>query len=478
MICGTLPVVTEPELVASISKESFFEFVQEFWDEICSESYVHNWHIEVLCNELQIAVERVILGLPKLYDIAINISPGSTKSIIVSEMLPAWGWTRMPTMRTIGGSHGANLAVELSRLNRQLIRSEKYQQCFPDIRLSPEQDAKSYFVNTQGGSRYAVGVGGSVVGRHGHLLLVDDPVDPQGAISEVEMQTANRWMDETLATRKVDKSVTLTILIMQRLHQNDCTANMLKKSEKIKHICLPAELSEYVKPTHYASFYKDGLMDPVRLSRETLAENKKKLGQYGFAGQFGQHPVPPGGGMFKVDRIIIDEPPVGSSKWIRIVRSWDYAATADGGCFTTGVKVGLDYKKRLWILNAVRGQWSTDVRESMCRSTAVLDGKDIPILLEQEPGSGGKDQAIASVRNLMGFNVIVERPTGNKVYRADPFSVQVNIGNVYMVRGPWNEAFVDEMRFFPLSTYKDQIDAASAGVNYVVDGGQRVGALS
>ena len=224
MTCETLPIVSEHELVASICKESFFEFVKEFWDVVIPEPYIHNWHIELLCNEFQIAVERVFLGLPKLYDIVVNISPGTTKSTIVSVMLPAWAWTRMPSLRAIGGSHGASLSHNLSRLNRQLVKSEKYQRCFPHIRLSIDQDAKSHFVNTSGGSRYAVGVGGSVVGLHGHLLLVDDPVDPAGAISEVEMVTANRWMDETLATRKVDKAVTLTILIMQRLHQNDCTA--------------------------------------------------------------------------------------------------------------------------------------------------------------------------------------------------------------------------------------------------------------
>jgi len=469
--------VSESELVASICKESFFEFVKEFWDVIIPEAYIHNWHIEVLCNELQIAVERVFLGLPREYDIVINISPGSTKSTIVSVMLPAWCWIRMPSLRALGGSHGSTLSTDLSRKNRMIVKSEKYQQCFPGIQMSRDQDSKSYFVNNHGGGRIAVGVGGLIIGFHGHLLLVDDPLDPKSAISEVELVTANRWMDETLSTRKVDKEVSLTILIMQRLHQNDCTANMLKKTENVKHICLPAEQSEHVKPKHFASFYKDGLMDPVRLSRKTLKENKLKLGQYGFAGQFGQHPVPPGGGMFKVARLIFDEPPVGASKWKGIVRSWDKAATADGGCFTTGIKIGVDYKDRIWILNGVRGQWSTDEREDNVKATAELDGKEISILLEQEPGSGGKDQVIASVRGLMGYKVIIERPTGDKVFRADPFSVQVNYGNVYIVRGEWNQAFIDEMRFFPLSTYKDQIDAAAAGVNYLVDGRQRVGAL-
>ena len=467
--------VDEAQLVASICRESFFEFVKEFWDEVIPETYVHNWHIEYLCHELQYAVERVFKGLPKENDIVINISPGSTKSTIATVMLPAWTWTRMPSLRTIGGSHGAALAVNLSRLNRSVIKCDKYRQCFPDILLNRDQDAKSHFVNTQGGSRYAVGVGGSVVGMHGHLLIVDDPIDPQGAISEIEIDTANRWMDETLATRKVDKDVALTILIMQRLHQNDPTANMLEKTERVKHICIPAEVSDEINPPHLIEFYKQGLMDPVRLSREALKEFEKKLGQYGYAGQFGQHPVPLGGGMFKTDKlVIIDAEPNDMKFWIR---SWDFAATQGGGAFSAGVKIGVDKKNRVIIANCARGQWGTDIREGMTKTTAALDGRQIHILLEQEPGSAGKDQALASVRNLLGYNVHVQRPTGDKAHRADPLSVQVNNVNVCLVRGNWNADFVDEMKFFPLSKYKDQIDAASAGFNYLVGGRQRVGAL-
>lgn len=467
--------VDEYQLIASICKESFFEFVKEFWDTIIPETYIHNWHIEVLCNELQIAAMRVFAGLPCLYDIIINISPGTTKSTIATEMLPAWSWACMPSCRLIGGSHGSSLSMDLSRRNRQIIKSEKYQRCFPDIRLSRDQDSKSYFINTRGGSRFAVGVGGSVVGMHGHILIIDDPIDPKGAVSETELATANRWMDETLATRKVDKLVSLTILIMQRLHQNDPTANMLKKTARVKHICFPAELSDKIQPKHFASFYKDGLMDPVRLSREILADNAKKLGQYGFSGQFGQDPVPLGGGMFKTERIKIGVAP--EKNWKGIIRSWDKAATLDGGAYTAGVKIGVDQKDRVWILNVKRGQWDTDVREEHTKSTAIVDGKKVEILLEQEPGSGGVDSVKATVRNLLGFIVRVVRPTGDKVHRADPFSVQVNIGNVYMVEGPWNEDFLDEMKFFPLSKYKDQIDAASAGFNFIAGSRTRVGAL-
>jgi phage terminase large subunit-like protein len=75
--------------------------------------------------------------------------------------------------------------------------------------------------------------------------------------------------------------------------------------------------------------------------------------------------------------------------------------------------------------------------------------------------SGGKESAQATVRNLAGFANYADRPTGDKVFRADPYSVQVNNGNVMLLRGEWNQAFIEEHRFFPYGTHKDQVDAAA-----------------
>ena len=85
--------------------------------------------------------------------------------------------------------------------------------------------------------------------------------------------------------------------------------------------------------------------------------------------------------------------------------------------------------------------------------------------MEQEPGSGGKESAEATVRNLAGYSVAVDHPTGDKVFRADPPSVQVNAGNVLMLYGEWNHEVVEELRFFPFGTYKDIVDALSAAIN-------------
>jgi len=401
-------------------------------------------------------------------------------SSLASVFFPAWIWMKMPTAKFIGTSYGANLAEDLSRKSRDVIQGDLYKACWPDIIIREDQNAKSYFLNTKGGFRIAVGTGG-ITGYHGHFIVVDDPINPKEAASEADLLRANIWMNETLSTRKVDKSITPTILIMQRLHQNDPTANMLENSieGKIKHICLPAEVSPEIKPVECVKFYRDGLLDTQRLSKDVLEEYEKRLGQYGYAGQMQQQPVPPGGGMFKIDRILVDTPPDvdDERKWIKIVRYWDKAASPGKGMYTVGVKLGQDLKKRFWLLDVRRGQWESSKREEIIKNTAIADGRHVLVAIEQEPGSGGKESAESTVRNLAGWKVIVDIPVGDKTTRADTFSVQVNNGSVRMVPAGWNLEYLDEMKYFPMSKYKDQIDASSGAFAQLTKTKKIVGSL-
>jgi predicted phage terminase large subunit-like protein len=474
--------VTEIDAIRAYTKQSFYGFVQEFWDVVIPEDPVWNWHIEYLCNELQFVAERVFDGLPKAYDLIINISPGSTKSTLCSIMFPAWCWTRMPSARLIGASYTHNLAMDLSRKNRDVVLSDKFRQCFPEIQLRDDQSAKSYFINKQGGSRYSVGVGGSVTGLHGHFLIVDDPLDPNKAISEAELKTANRWMKETLPTRKVDKLITPTILIMQRLHQDDCAQNMIDRAEeggaKIRHICLPGEITPDVKPVELRARYIDGLMDVNRLNRAVLKEMFVALGEYGYAGQILQRPVPLGGGMFKTDKIrVVDAPPYDIK---RKLRYWDKAASHNKGAYTVGALLCEDVKGGIGILDIQRGQWEMHTREAKILSTAQVDGRKVRIWIEQEPGSGGKDSAEWTVANLRGFRAQPDKvgsSEGSKELRAEPFASQVNAGNVWMVRSDWNREYLNELSYFPFSKYKDQTDASSGAFNKLTKKRTRVGAF-
>jgi len=455
------------DVCAELCRKSFYDFVLEFWHTLVPEPFTDNWHIKYLCDELQIVAERVIAHKPKKYDLIINISPGTTKSTLISIMLPAWMWTRMSYASIIGASHTYALAVDLSRKTRAVVKSEKYMACFPEIRVTLDQDAKGYFVNTKSGARMSAGVDGDITGRHGHMILIDDPINPKGGRSELDTLSANVSIKETLANRKKDPVMTPIIMIMQRLSENDPTGMMLREwPDKIKHICLPAEVTKDIKPIELKKYYKDGLMFPARHPKDFL-EKEKGRGEYYYAGQFLQSPIPLGGAMFHVDRFVFEDLP--PKKLKTQVRYWDKAGTKDAGAYSVGVLMGKDMDDCFWVLDVVRGRWDTATRERMIKQTAELDGKQILIGIEQEPGSSGKESAESSVRNLAGWRVRIDRPTGDKAQRADPFSTQVNNGNVMLLRRPWNKDYIEELRYFSLenSKYKDQVDASSGAFKFI-----------
>lgn len=372
----------------------------------------------------------------------------------------------MKSTRIISASYARDIAMDLSRKSRDVIKSDRYRKTFPDIDIRDDQDAKGFFVNTQGGERYAFGVGGAVTGKHGHFIIVDDPLDPNRAVSEADLRAANRWMEETLPSRKVNKVTVPTILIMQRLHENDPTGARLAKADKVpvKHICIPAELTDNIKPAKLRDYYVDGLMDPHRLPYAALVEAEAQ-GQYAYAAQYLQTPIPRGGAMFHTDKLLVEKPP---ARFTRKVRFWDKAGTAGGGAYTAGVLMARDVDGVFWVLNVVRGQWDAHRRESLIEGTAKSDTIVTTVGVEQEPGSGGKESAEATARRLAGFHVVLYRvgkSDGDKEQRADPFAVQVNAGNVKLAKGDWNQAYIDELRFFPRSKFKDQVDASSGAFN-------------
>lgn len=472
-------------LIREMNNRSFYNFLQFFWPEVSSETFIPNWHIKYLCDELQMVAENVGAGKPKIHDILINIPPGSSKTIVCSIMFPAWCWTRWFYFRFITLSYSAVLSLESAEYSRDLIKSERYKSLYPELGIKDDKDTKSNFriVKTTpavfgkrprvdfGGNRYSTSVGGTLTGFHGHILIWDDPLNPQQAVSSLELENANRWLDQTLPTRKVDKAIAVTIGIMQRLHQNDPSGHLLEKRKKnVKHISIPGELDGYekmVNPPELKAFYKDGLMDPLRLNRTVLADLKADLGQYSYAGQIGQSPTPPSGGMFKTDNFITVTSIPNSNDILEIIRYWDKAGTKEKisgkttAAYTVGCKMARLKNGHFLILDVRRGRWSSEERERIIKATAESDGINVKIYYEQEPGSGGKESAEATTRNLAGFTGKADRPQGDKVYRADPYSVQVNESNVNLLKSDWNYEFIEEHRYFPNSTYKDQVDAAA-----------------
>jgi predicted phage terminase large subunit-like protein len=472
---GKVRLVGEPLRIHShLCRRRLFHFVQMFWPVIVPEDAIWNWHIEYLCEELQKLAENVFMGVPREHDLIINIPPGTSKSTICSIMFPTWIWTRMPTARIICASYSNDIAFDNSTKSRDLITSDLYRSYFPEIMLRQDQKNKGHWRNEHGGARYSRGVGSAFTGRHAHFQIVDDPLNPKQAASLPDLKKVNDFMDRTLPTRKVEKRVTPLILIQQRLHQDDPSGHRLAnpKKGKVRQICLPATTEYPVKPKALKDRYTSiegeefAYLDPVRLGPEANEEAKAD-GEYAYSGQFGQRPVPPGGGMFKVGKLNYGPPPH-FNHWEKVVRYWDKAGSHNQGCYTVGALLAIDKDGRLWVLDIVRGRWETWSREQEIQKTAKRDTPQVPIRMEQEPGSSGKDSVWLSVSNLHGFRVSGETASGDKSLRAEPFASQVNGGNVWLPAGAdWIPEYVEELTYFPFSSTKDQVDASSGAYKYL-----------
>lgn len=466
---------SEDEVLASICRDSYFDFFVEFWEHMSGEELQLNWHIEFLCEEIQKVCERVFEGKAKLYDLIINVPPGTSKSSIVSRALLPWIWTKFPKCQMISGYYTSKLAMPMALNSRDMIESEKYQRMFGPLRLRTDEKSKSRYMNQHGGWRISTSVGASIIGQHAHIITVDDPIEPlpEKASSTLMFEKANDWIHQTLSMRCVDKEVTPTIMVMQRLHQLDPTGYWLeyKKKRTVKHICLPAELADNVSPPRVRSRYVKGggLLDPIRLSKNNIEKQKETLGNFGSAAQLAQSPIAAGGNMFDVSKLLQNtkkfHPPM-----VRTVRYWDNAATDGSGDYSVGLKMGIDADGRIWILDVIRGQFGSAERENMKLAAAISDGEETRIGQELEGGSSGKDSVRETIKRLHGFKVQVFKPMVDKVTRADTFSYQVNNldGNVYLVKANWNAAYIDELRYFPHGAHDDQVDASSGAYTMLI----------
>lgn len=470
--------IDENRLAARNCRESFYEFLKEFWDVLVAETPVFNWHVEYLCDELQKVAELIFAGKPKEYDLVVNISPGSTKSTIISQAFPAWTWTRMPSFRHINASYAYQLALRDSVRCRDVVLSEKYQALFPGVNLREDENLKGLFTTTEKGGRLSVGVRGFVTGFHAHCLSVDDPLNPEQSYSEADLKKVNRWMTTTLPSRGIHKADTPIILCGQRLAYGDPSGEFLEKKKNIKHICIPGELTDKVKPRGLRKFYVGGLMDPVRMNRRVLDEWKENLGAYGYAAQILQDPVPMEGAMFEVEKF--NKVNTCDVKMLRVVRSWDKAGTKGGGAYTVGVLMGVDKWGRFWILDVFRDRLSAIDRNRKMDEIAAKDeaqwGDQVVIRIEVEGGSGGKESGERSVQELAGYRVMTYHPTGEKTARAFPYASQVGGGNVFILVRSWTTPFIEEHRLYPHWKYKDQVDAAADANNYLAKAKRRVGA--
>ena len=455
------------EIEKSACSESLSTFLKRSWDELDpGEPYQHNWHMDAICEHLQAVADGQLTRL------LINVPPGTSKSSATCVYFPAWLWGPggKAHWRVISSSFSQDNALRDTRKTRLLVESDWFQERWP-LQMARDQNAKGYFENTEKGFRQASAVTG-ITGKRGNIIVWDDPLNPESANSDVERTTANRIFAETLTTRLIDPATSSIIIVMQRLHEQDVSGHILENDLGYEHLCLPMEFEPERKCYTSIGFEdprtEDGeLLHPDRFPDWVIERDKKALGSYAYAGQNQQRPTPRGGGLFKTHWFEVVEAAPNDCKW---VRGWDFAATRlTTAAWTRGVLIGRSRStKNFYVKDVVGVQGTPGEVKQLLKMTAVLDGREVYGSIPQDPGQAGKAQVADMIAELAGYNYTSSTETGDKITRAEPVAAQAEAGNVKIVKGTWNQEFLDELSSFPTGKFADQVDALSRGFGYLV----------
>lgn len=460
-----------PELVAAereYCRRGLSNFIKRAWHVIePAQEYSHGWHIDAICEHLQ----AVHFG--QINRLAIAVPPGSMKSLSSSVLFPAWEWGPMnkPFTRTIATSHSENLAVRDNLRAKRLIDSDWFKMLWPEVELSKDQSSKTNFENTDTGFRQASPFT-SLTGKRGDRVIIDDPLSVDGASSDQVRQKVLETFTEAVPTRLNSPEKSAIVVIAQRLHEQDVIGYIEANDLGYEYLMIPMEFDPSRRTTTSIGWTdprteEDELMFPERFPRSVVDRDKKILGSYAVSSQFQQLPIPRQGGLFQPDRIrVIDALP--HQEDLIFCRGWDLAGTEGAGAYTAGALLAYSRESRRYIIADIKRErlGPQGVRQLMMK-TAEMDGTAVPIVYPQDPGQAGKAQSQDIAADLAGYTLSLERHTGNKQLRAEPFASQVEAGNVDIVYGTWNDELLKELRFFPRGRYKDQVDAMASAFNYL-----------
>jgi predicted phage terminase large subunit-like protein len=422
--------------------------------------YTRTWHLEAIARQL----ERIRRGEIRL--LIINMPPRSLKSIMASVAFPAFMLGHDPTRRIVCVSYSADLAKKHSNDFRAIIESPWFQALFPGTRIGRFKNSETEIEFTHRGFRMATSVGGTLTGRGGDTIIIDDPLKPDDALSETRRAAVIQWFVNTLLSRLDDKRTGAIIVVMQRVHIDDLTGFLLDRSDDWEVLSLPAiaECDEDI-PIWGGRVYprqRGEALSPEREPLEVLEELKRQIGSDAFSAQYQQQPAPPGGAMIKrawVKRYT-ELPP--TRERVMTLQSWDTASKGgpenDWSVCTTWI-IG---RNRHWYLIDV---WRRRVDYPSLKAEVLRLAKlhQANRIFVEDTGAG-----IGLVQELRGqiSGIIAVKAEGDKVTRMAVASSKFEAGQVlFPERAPWLADLEAELFVFPGGRHDDQCDSISQALN-------------
>jgi predicted phage terminase large subunit-like protein len=390
----------------------------------------------------------------------VTMPPGSAKSTYASVIFPAWWLLTQGRSNVVAACHTESLAASFGRRVRGVLAEHGA----AEGSLARDDRAAVRFATRAGGSYFATGVRGPLMGRRADLIVIDDPIKSQAEADSAAARDALwDWFRADLTTRLTPGG--RIVLVMTRWHEDDLAGRLLAASNEWQQLRLPA-LAEADDP-----FRQPGEpLWPEWENAAALARRRQAVGPRAWAALYQQRPQSDLDALFRVTRVgVLDAEP----ECRRVVRAWDLAATAVGEGrdpdWTVGLKLGRLEGGGYAVLDVRRLRGGPLEVAAAIEQTAKLDGRGVAIGLPQDPGQAGKQQVAWLTAKLAGFRVMASPESGSKLTRAGPAAAQVEAGLLSVVRAGWNRALLDELQDFPGGRKDDQVDALARAMTMLAD---------
>lgn len=469
-------------------EDSLSFFIREAWHVLKPmEEYHHNWHIDAICGKL----EKVTAG--EIKRLQVWVPPGMMKTMIVSVFWPAWEWIKNPWLRYWGASYEVRLAGRMAAMSRDLMMSDWWIRRWGD-RFKFIREGEHYYGNDQGGTRLATAPASTGSGEHGHRIIIDDPINAKAAdaTSRVVLNETNAWYDGTVVTRGIGLSHA-RVIIMQRLHEDDLAAHVLK-SEDWDVLCLP-EKYESDHPFRWEDDPRkeDGeLLWPGHRDEKASRALEISLTPHRAAGQLQQRPSAREGDILQTSwwrfydsRIRSKEQWHELPNFSMVVMSLDCPQKDKESNDNVAIQAWGIHGMHRYLLDLRLGKMSYPVAKRAATEMALWARRTWPrarhVILIENAGYGS-DMILDLKNEFTGVTKVSPQQDGDKVVRADAASDSLSSGHCFLpgYGPPWSppvyEAsnspadiaeFIHNCARFPNARHDDDVDAWSQMINWL-----------
>lgn len=401
----------------------------------------------------------------------LNLPPRTLKSHAASVAFPAWLLGHDPAKQIICASYGQDLADKHARDCRTLMGSSSYKDIFPRTRLSADKISVNDFMTTAQGFRMSTSVGGVLTGRGADIMILDDILKPDDALSETRRRAANDWFFNTLLSRLNSKEDGVIIIVMQRLHQEDLVGEVMER-ERWEVLSLPAiavedEQIPFEGPLGHGTFIRmaGNALHPERDSVETYRQIRDTIGEYNFESQYQQNPMPREGGLIKREWLQFYDPEA-LPTFRMTVQSWDTANKAGemndySVCTTWGI-----HDRKFYLLHVHRMRLNFPALKRAAKDLSERFNPDKLVIEDKSSGTSLVQELKAE--GIYGVEPYQPAPGSDKYMRLAAQAIMFEERRVLLPEeAPWLDEYVRELTGFPGSKFDDQVDSTTQALDFM-----------